>query len=345
MTSGAMLDGFVPIRTYWLGGEPRIDWCHLGATRFREPFFDETIGLEIRKPFNQLFRPQTTLAELEAWLAGHPPVPPTGFVFHMSRCGSTLISQMLAASPRNVSISEALPIDTALRPDLGPPDVGDDLRIRLLRGVVAALGQRRLGGESRYFVKFDCWHSLLLGLIRQAFPEVPWLFLYREPTEVLVSQLRRRGVQTVPGMIRPELFGIDFAAAVQMPAADYCALVLAAICRAAVEPCRAGGGLLVNYGELPEALLAKIPDHFGVEWTAAERAAMAEATKFDSKAPSFEFIPDLADKRQAVSEPVRAAAERELMPVYRDLEALRLAGRPSRRDSSAPTPVEGFAQY
>ncbi len=323
MTDAPALDGFVPIRTYWQDGQPRIDWCHLGATRFVEPFFDETIGGQIRKPFNLLFRPQTSLEALEAWLDRHPPVPPTGFVFHMSRCGSTLVSQLLAASPRNIAISEALPIDTALRPDLGPPGVDDALRVRLLRGIVGALGQRRAGGESRYFVKLDCWHTLSLDLIRRAFPDVPWLFLYRKPVEVMASQMRMRGAQTVPGMIPPALFGIDLAVAVEMPPAEYCARVLAAVCRAALDRCRTDDGLLVNYRELPDAVGGRIAAHFRIDWTDEERRAIAETARFDAKAPSFAFVPDAAQKRRQVPASVEAATERWLDPVYRELEALR----------------------
>ena len=43
---------------------------------------------------------------------------PSGFIFHMSRCGSTVISQMLAALAEHVVVSEAGPIDALAR---GPP--------------------------------------------------------------------------------------------------------------------------------------------------------------------------------------------------------------------------------
>ncbi|HEV2674548.1 MAG TPA: sulfotransferase [Aliidongia sp.] len=323
MTNGAVpLGDCVPIRIHWKEDGPWIDWCPLGRARFSEPFFDETITQQLRKPFNLLFRPQTPLATLEDWLDHHRPVPPTGFIFHMSRCGSTLVSQMLAASPRNIAISEASPVDAILRPDLGPAGTSDEERVRLLRGVIGAFGQRRAGDERRLFVKFDCWHTLNLALIRRAFPTVPWLFLYRDPVEVLVSQMKQRGVQTVPGMIRPELFGIDFAAAVQMPGPDYCAQVLAALCRAALDHAKAG--LLVNYSELPDAFWTRISRHFGTEWAVSERALMAETLTFDSKSPSFAFVPDVVEKQRKAPPAFRAAAERWLGPVYRELEALRL---------------------
>ena len=48
-----------------------------------------------------------------------------------------------------------------------------------------------------------------LGTVRRAFPDVPWVFLFREPVQVLASHLRQRGAHMVPGAIDPALFGLD----------------------------------------------------------------------------------------------------------------------------------------
>ena len=75
--------------------------------------------------------------------------------------------------------------------------------------MVAAFGRRRGGRERHYFIKLDSWHTLALPLFRRAFPSVPWVFLYRDPVEVLVSQMRQRGAQTVAEIIPPSFYGID----------------------------------------------------------------------------------------------------------------------------------------
>src|SRR5439155_24789392 len=144
--------------------------------------------------------PIEVLAELQA---AEPGIPPTGFIFHMSRCGSTLISQMLAALPQNVVVSEAGPVDAVLRARFQAPDLPEREQIGWLQGIVSALGRRRTGEESHFFVKLDAWHTLDLPLIQRAFPDVPWLFLYRNPVEVMVSHARQPGSQLVPGMLPP----------------------------------------------------------------------------------------------------------------------------------------------
>src|SRR4051812_22673696 len=108
------LQYWIPIRLYRRDDEPTIDWCHFGERSFSDPFFSQTVERCLRSPFNLLFRHQTSIEVLEEVTAAYPGVPPTGFIFHVSRCGSTLVSQMLASLPRNIVISEASIIDSAI---------------------------------------------------------------------------------------------------------------------------------------------------------------------------------------------------------------------------------------
>src|SRR5688572_22366488 len=104
LTDAAQLEGWVPARFFWREGKPMVDWCYLGSQRFETGFFEQTIGKCMTRPFNLLFRQQTPIEVLEEWHEIRPGLKPTGLVFHMSRCGSTLVSQMLTAIPTNVVI-------------------------------------------------------------------------------------------------------------------------------------------------------------------------------------------------------------------------------------------------
>src|ERR1700737_4120147 len=99
-------EGWIPIRLYWCEGRPMVDWVYLGKQRFEESFFDQTIERCLCNPFNLLFRQQTPIGVLGQWSEVRPGLRPTGFIFHISRSGSTLISQLLAALPWNIVISE-----------------------------------------------------------------------------------------------------------------------------------------------------------------------------------------------------------------------------------------------
>lgn len=311
--------GWIPIGLTH-GGVVSVEWCHLGDTPFAEPFFENTVAKALARPFNQLFRPRTPIAALGAFARDEPGLAPSGFVFHMSRCGSTLVAQMLAALPGTIVLSEPAPIDAVLRAEARD----EEERIRWLKGMVSALGQRRRGDEARLFIKFDCWDTLDLPLIRKAFPAVPCIFLYRDPVAALASQLHRRGAHTVPGMVASELFGIDRHAALAMPAAEYCARVLAAICDAACRHAFDGELLLVEYRQLPDALAAIIAPHFGIKLAGEQQAALAAV----AERHTYTGQPFAATDAPALPEAARIAAETWLAPSYRRLEALRLAAQP-----------------
>jgi hypothetical protein len=313
------LSQWVPERMRWGAGGPLVEWIHAGDRRFTDPFFDDTVGRIRFASAGAEIRRQTTIADLESWTAAHPGLRPTGFVFHLSRCGSTLISQMLASLPCNRVMSEVPALDDVLRLAFRRPELDAGLLVRWLRAMVSALGQPATETESNYLVKWDCWHTHQLTLIRRAFPRIPWIFLYRDPVEVLVSQMRAPGAWTVPGYLEAELTG---GADRQAGREEYCAQLLAGICRAAIDQ----QATLVNYTELPEAVGDRLAAYFGVEFSASERQQMLTAAQFDAKSPQFNFASDTEAKRRAASPCVLEAAERWVSGIYPELERLRMSG-------------------
>jgi len=302
--------GWLPAEVADLDGRPVVSWRWFGRRRLAEPFYAGDLMRAGHRPLNRLVGLRTPLPGPD----DRPARPPDGLVFHMSRCGSTLAARMLAAAPGHAVISEAAPIDAVLR-----LRIDDEAKVPVLRSMVDALGQVR-DGERRLFLKLDCWHVRDLPLFRRAFPDAPWVFLYREPVEVLVSHLRRRGVQMIPELVAPARLGLDMPA---VPDADYCARVLAALCEAAARHYPAGGGRLVDYRQLPEALFTQVLPHFGVTASAAEVQAMRAATARDAKAPEQAFAPDVQSKQAAATPALRAICDRRVGAAYRRLEALR----------------------
>jgi hypothetical protein len=306
--------GWLPARVRRDGAGLVLDWAYVGARRLTEPFYADSLAAARGDGAGPLV--STPLADLARWSDRQPSLEPTGLIFHMSRCGSTLASQMLAASRANIVVSEAGPIDAAVRLE------GDDRdRVQLLRAMVAALGQVRNPGETRYFLKLDSWHACALPLFRAAFPRTPWAFLYRDPAAVMVSHARRTGMQMVGDLVLPGFYGLRPGG--QTWAEDYWAQVLGAICAAVLREYTAGGGLLANYDELPDALWARLLPHFGVTPTPDDVEAMAAAATFDAKAPGARFTPDTAAKQGEVTPLIEAAVQRHLAGIHAQLEALR----------------------
>ena len=266
---GAPGSGWVPIAFRVRNSRPFAEWAWFGRTTFTEPFFEDTIGFVLRNPFARAFRQEIQLER------GTNP-DPAGFIFHMSRCGSTLVAQMLAALPGNTVISEAPLIDDAIR--TGRPD--------WLCFVISALC------SGPCFIKLDAWHIHSLPLIRDAFPRTPWVFLYRDPVEVMVSQMRRPGRQALPGALDPAVLGLRIEDITGLSRDEWCARVLAGFCESAAKFRDDPDGLFINYRELPDGVWTRLAPHFGLSFSRDEVALMREAAKRDAKEPSRIFYAD-----------------------------------------------------
>lgn len=302
---------WLPTWTTPIGGDLAIDWTHFAGMPFSDPFYEETLRRSASRPFNTMCRYRTMVGDFVASAEHESSLVPDGFIFHMSRCGSTLAAQMFAALPDTISISEPPPLDAIVQFAGTRNDIDPEWRVAALRAMVSALGRKRAGSERRYVLKLDSWHIMALPLFRRAFPEVPWIFLHRDPIEVLVSQMRIRGVQTMPQLMPPGIYGIQPQELAGVPGEEVCARVLGLLCRVAADHL-SEGGLAVDYSELPGAAMTRIADHFGLALDAGDRAAMAEAAGRNSKRPGERFAQDSATKQREADEAIRAAAERHM---------------------------------
>lgn len=315
---------WIPVRIHRKEQKTLVDWCDMGNKRFTEPFFEETIAVRKRDSLVRAAIRQTPLNRLEKLSGRFPAVEPTGFIFHLSRCGSTLISQMFAALDKNIVISEAPPIDSIIRCHYQEPEISRAERLSYLKFLVSALGQKRFAEEKHLFIKFDCWHTLNLDLVTEAFPDVPWIFLYRNPVEVIVSHLRLRGMQMMPGVIENMLSDFDLQDILQMPIEEYCARVLGRICQSALTSVETPNALLINYSQLPEAAISEIPEHFKVSYDFEDVEKMRDAAKFNAKMPQISFTSDVKSKNEEAGIAVRRAVGEYVESYYGKLEAIRL---------------------
>lgn len=312
--------GWLPTAVLPANGQWMIDWAHFGGARLNHSFFEDSLRSVRSLPINRVMKWRTPLGSLAETMPPDEARAPDALIFHMSRCGSTLVSQMIAAMPTAVVVSEASPLDAIVDLAHSRPDIPFDVRISLLRAMVSALGRDRFGNRQHFVIKLDCWHSLALPLLRAAFPETPWIFLFRNPVEVMVSHERMPGSQTVQGLMRPGFYGFDDSE--MMPPLQFSARALASVCAAAIEHRGVGGGLFVDYAELPQAVETRILPHFGISPDADSLAAILAAATRDAKASYSSFTADSERKRAEASADVRAVVDEHLTPLYDQLQAL-----------------------
>ncbi|HEY5196410.1 MAG TPA: sulfotransferase [Solirubrobacteraceae bacterium] len=318
LCQAAEVAGCAPIGIGMHDGEIVVEWCDLRGLSFDEPFFELTISRALTEPYRQLSVRWTGLDALLSLGDGGDPAPDC-LIFHVSRCGSTLLSRVLGTLPGARAISEAPAIDDLIR----APGIDAATRTRALRALVGALGRvepavAEIPAGPR-IVKLDAWAILDLELLREAFPNARRVFLYRDPREVIASQMRMRGTQMIPG-----LFGRQALADASLSGEEYCAAVLDRFADAALS----GLGdrdLLVAYDELPGAVLTRVMPHIGVAPSASAAASIRATAAGDAKTPGLPFERDRHAAERPITQRIEAAARRLAWSSYERLECRRRA--------------------
>ena len=157
--------------------EPLLTWLDLRGLPFSAPFFRDTVA----QAGPERARALSGIDELRA-LDARPTLPPSLFIFHASRCGSTLLSQMLASLACNVVVSEPPALNSILAARRPPAEEAE-----LMRLVIRSLGRNRGDRARRLIVKFSSWNVLAAATIHRLFPDTPMIWLQRAPAQVLAS--------------------------------------------------------------------------------------------------------------------------------------------------------------
>lgn len=199
------LSGWIPYKLLRNEEQAVCRWLHIGDTPFTEPFFADTIS-QCQVNNSRQFHVTGNLELLPGWAATLPSIAPTAFIFHISRCGSTLLSQLLGINPANIVLSEVPFLDDILRTPYRQENIDVST---MLPAAVQFYAQKRSGIEKHLFIKTDSWHVCFYQLLRQLYPDTPFILLYRNPQEVLRSQQKKRGMHAVPGVVESAVFGFD----------------------------------------------------------------------------------------------------------------------------------------
>ena len=114
-----------------------------------------------------------------------------GVVSHESRCGSTLTSNsMIVLNPikHRVYAESGLPEKAMKACGEDDPKHPKEGALNLLKDVLYMMGRSNDPLEENFFVVMQPESTRTQETFRKAFPTTPWIFLYRDPKEAIMSQ-------------------------------------------------------------------------------------------------------------------------------------------------------------
>eukprot|EP00752_Nemacystus_decipiens_P012766 g11306.t1 len=270
------------------------------------------------------------LSTLRAYMHEHPDefLEPNGFIYHETRTGSTLVANMLAHVPSNLVLSEN---NVAEDPARRCHQCTDAQKVSILRDTIRLLGNARNGHEHVFF-KFQ--DVMTLKLMAKAFPDVGWVYLFRDPVEVMVSNLKG-----AYGKRNRNYEGFDFDAADNTTARHELHVPKAKSMEPIWSPClmswptavemkgraavdqlelqQGGRGAVVEYTNLPDVVTEyiypilfnmgnkKLEEHFPYLWKAARMYSKSMA----NPESEFEQGTDAGYKRVMAEKAYKDAAE------------------------------------
>jgi len=260
---------------------------------------------------------------------------PNGFVFHESRCGSTLVANALTVMD---------PIEHRVYSESGPPmsaskacgKIGKSGKsCQLLRDVVYMMGRTGDPNEQRMFFKIQSSGTNYIDVMKATFPDIPWIFVYREPVQIMMSHLKRKTersncVRHMAHYAMPKKT-LEFLATIGrdvggLSSVEKCALHLSNLCNAAILAINRseGMGKAINYENIVDKLITNIiPHHFKVPVVEERRKRIIEISGLYSKGKQHrggEWKDDSEAKNEMASSEIREASKTFLYPSYDSLQ-------------------------
>lgn len=271
-------------------------------------------------------------------------MPPAGFVFHESRVGSTLVANALTAmDPDGHRVySESDPINRALAAcGDGFTKCDMETNVELLRDVVFLMGRTSSPSEMRMFFKVSSVGSKRIDVMRQAFEYVPWLFVFRDPVQTMMSHIDPAKKKTVRGGLPPavclrsrhrpadDLRRLVFLnnpgkQAEQLSDEEFCAAHLATLCESALQQMKLSSqGAAVEYEGLLDKLVGEVfPNHFAIDVDDAARQRILDVAKIYSKSNghNLDWEEDSKKKVSSSSREIQLAGETYMAKSYVELK-------------------------
>lgn len=258
-----------------------------------------------------------------------PILPPILSIWHLTRCGSTLTARMLSCIQALQVTDEPGALVDVCGAFWSLVPATD--RVPALMATLQSLGQRLRPVARHLVVKHSLRSWQELTVLTHLYPQMHRLLIIRDPLEILVSN-----VQGPPGWLNlrhavwsPLFSGVGLAAQRGLSDAEFIALCLGRAFTAMAEMVEQdpGGWLILDYTELPGAVISRLLPRMGITPSPDECAAMEEVTRLQAwnRKGRQPFRDDRAEKQAAATPEIHALCERFLRDPWQRLRLLQQA--------------------
>jgi hypothetical protein len=289
--------GYLPTAVDLVAGT--VTLAPLAAADFRETWYDDTVAA--RPPG------ATAIVAIDSFRdrgGSAAPLAPLRLIAHVSRCGSTLMANLLALRPTTMVLKEPDFItDLAHRIASTSSDVERRRCQELLAGLVRYT--RRAAGEAgrTAVVKVTSWTVPIVVACLDDAPDTTWLVQWREPDEVVSSNLadppswgggsaRGRAARRAVGIDPYDTDDIELYGSVWTRVADTFV--------ASPVDVRYRTLAYRRLSENKERSLREVEAWFGIESTGLPPGYAEESTRYSKGRPAEPFDPAGAHRRESL---------------------------------------------
>lgn len=287
---------------------------------------DVLFGLHGRPPADDPVTPLLCAADIRDHVPAGPILPPILSIWHLTRCGSTLTARMLSCIEALQVTDEPGALVDICGAFWGLVPAAD--RLPALDMALRSLGQRLRPGARHLVVKQSLRSWQELDLFTRLHPDMHRLLIIRDPLEILVSNLRGP-----PGWLKlrdavwsPLLSGVGLATQRGLSDAEFIARCLGRAFTAMADMVEQdpAAWLILDYQELPGAVITRLLPRLGITPSPAEMVAMDEVTRLQAwnRSGRQPFRDDRAEKRAAATPEMHALCERFLREPWQRLAVL-----------------------
>ncbi|GMR05889.1 MAG: hypothetical protein BMS9Abin25_0466 [Gammaproteobacteria bacterium] len=317
-------DGWLPAHIKYQKGEALVELVHFPSCRLQEKF----LHWDLNKCHEKVY---ITMKELQKMKL--PDVTLSGQIYHLSRVGSTLVSEMFRVLDYCIVLSEPQCISDIF---LDPFDTPEHVKLNSIRTLLAVFSHV-LGGGKKVIIKWSSWKILHIEMLNRLYGNVPGCFVVRDPVEVLVALagkppgwMRRKKMISLiekdggkekslywASMNNALLGKVDYYSELSFP--EYAAGILAEMCKAAMISTSL---VILDYTDIRDKVPTSLATAFSINPTPEEIEKMQAVCVQNAKVGGQNtFKPDTERKQIEATPMIRDAAETIVKPAYSKLLA------------------------